>query len=150
MTSTTTTGTMIISSRTVDHRTMATYGGGPASCFQRVARPVGGSVGEPNYAARRLGALFVALGAVVVLTALVNSVLVGLGGSPASAAETSPAADAARVDAPMAVHVAQPGDSIWSIADRYRGEVDRARYVDALIAHNGSTTIIVGQAVHLP
>lgn len=150
MNSTRTTGITIINSRTVDHRTMATYGGGPASRFQRVARPVGGSVRAPNYAARRLGAMVVALGAVVVLSALVNSVLVGLGGTPASAAETPPAVRVATAEAPVAVHVAQAGDSIWSIADRYRGEVDRARYVDALIARNGSTTLIVGQAVHLP
>lgn len=143
-----TTGITTISSRTFDHRTSATYGGGPANRFRRVARPVEGSVGRPNYAVRRLGALVVALGAVVVLAALVNTVVTGLGGSPASAAEATPSV--AAWSAPTAMHVATPGDSLWSIAERYRGDIARERYIDALVALNGSTAVVVGQAVQLP
>jgi hypothetical protein len=149
----TTTGTTIISSRTFDHRTSSTHRGGPASRYRRVERArVVGRIDRPNYAARRLGALVVALGSVVVMAALINSMLVGLGGSPASAAEATAiaAADASTAVVAPAIHVAAPGDSLWSVADQHRGSVDRDRYVDALIELNGSTSIVVGQAVHLP
>ncbi len=158
-TTTTAPGTTIISSRTFDHRTSTTQWGGPASRYRRVDRPVVGVArpGRPNYAARRLGAAIVAVGSVVVMAGLLNSLLVGFGGSPASAAEaaataaTTAAAGAVADDALVpGVHVAGAGDSLWSIADRYRGSVDRDRYVDALIDLNGSTSIVVGQAVHLP
>jgi len=154
MTTTAATGTTIINSRTYDHRTSSTQWGGPASRYQRVERQrVAGSSERPNYAARRLGALIVALGSAVVVAALFNSMLVGLGGSPAAAAEATPAASAAQVGEPSGtdtLHVARPGDSLWSIADEHRGAVDRDRYVDELIDLNGSTSIVVGQAVHLP
>ena len=48
------------------------------------------------------------------------------------------------------VHVAAPGDTLWSIAQQYRGDVGRDRYVDALIDLNGDTSIQVGQAIRLP
>jgi len=154
MTTTAANGTTIINSRTFDHRTSSMQWGGPASRYQRVERRrVVGPVDRPNYAARRLGAVIVTFGSVVVMAALVNSVLVGFGGSPAVAAEaasTSPGVQAAQLGGPPARHVARPGDSLWSIADEHRGAVDRDRYVDELIDLNGSTSIVVGQAVHLP
>lgn len=154
MTTTAATGTTIINSRTFDHRTSSTQWGGPASRYQRVERRrVVGPVGRPNYAARRLGALIVALGSAVVVAGLLNSALVGLGGSPASASGATPTSPDAQIVEPggtHALHVARPGDSLWSIADEHRGAVDRDRYVDELIDLNGSTSIVVGQAVHLP
>ena len=48
------------------------------------------------------------------------------------------------------VHVAQPGDSLWSIAEAHRGDVAIDRYVDALIDLNGGTDVQIGQAIHLP
>jgi hypothetical protein len=154
MTITAATGITIINSRTFDHRTSSTHWGGPASRYQRVERQrAGGRVDRPDYAARRLGALIVALGSAVVVAALINSALAGLGGSPASAAEAAPAsADpgiAEHIDG-RGRHVARPGDSLWSIADQHRGAVNRDRYVDELIDLNGSTSIVVGQAVILP
>ena len=154
MTITAETGPTIINSRTFDHRTSSTQWGGPASRYRRVERrQVVGPVDRPNYAARRLGALIVALGSVVVMAALINSMLVGLGGSPAAAAEATPAPSApgaSEVGDVQAFHVARAGESLWSIADQHRGSVDRGRYVDELIDLNGSTSIVVGQAVHLP
>ena len=84
------------------------------------------------------------------MAGLLNSLLVGVGGSPASAAEATTAVAVADVAFVPETHVAGAGDSLWSIADRYRGSVDRDRYVDALIELNGSTAIVVGQAVQLP
>ena len=48
------------------------------------------------------------------------------------------------------IHVAQPGDTMWSIAEQYRGDVGQGRFVDALIAVNGGTSIQAGQAIRLP
>jgi nucleoid-associated protein YgaU len=105
----------------------------------------------PNYAVRRLMAAVVAL-AVLALGAIavVETVgaLVDLGGRPAAASEI-PAPGSAPVVAP-GLHVAAAGDTLWSIAEQYRGEVSRDRFVDALIDLNGGTGIQVGQPVRLP
>ena len=45
---------------------------------------------------------------------------------------------------------AEPGDSLWSIAERFHGDVSLPRYVDALIQLNGGTAIVAGQLVRLP
>jgi nucleoid-associated protein YgaU len=105
----------------------------------------------PNYAVRRLLATMVALAVLAVgAIAAVEAVgaLVDLGGRPAAASEI-PAPGSALAAAP-AVHVAAPGDTLWSIAEQYRGAVSRDRYVDALIDLNGGTGIQVGQPVRLP
>jgi len=105
---------------------------------------------QPNYALRRLGASLCAV-VVLVLAAHVAvgaaGALAGLDSRPAAASETAPAAGDGLV---RTVHVAEPGDTLWSIADRYRGDVDRGRFVDRLIDLNGGTSIQIGQAVRLP
>ena len=105
----------------------------------------------PNYHLRRTVAAFIIT--FIVLLAAIASVtvvgaLTGLGGRPAAASETLPAS--APIAASSAIHVAEPGDSLWSIADFHRGDIGRDRYVDALISLNGGTAIQAGQAVHLP
>lgn len=100
----------------------------------------------PNYALRRVvvgGAVAVAL---VFGLAVSVGVLAGFSGATASAAAD---ASADIVPAPT-VHVAQPGDTLWSIAGEYRGDVDRSRYIDALIGLNGGTDVQAGAAVWLP
>ena len=72
-----------------------------------------------------------------------HGVLTDSGGGPASAAGVG------QVGAAVVV-VAQPGDSLWSIAERHHGGVRFRRYLDALIELNGGTAIHVGQAVRLP
>lgn len=73
----------------------------------------------------------------------VHGVLSGPGDVPASAAGTG--------SAPVVRTVkAHPGDSLWSIAERHRGDVPIQRYVDALIDLNGGTRIEAGQLVRLP
>ena len=101
-----------------------------------------------NYAVRRAvaGLLAVLLVAIVAVAgAELLGALVDVGGRPAVASVGSAS------DAPgVRTHVAQPGDTMWSIADRYRGEVGHDRFVDALIDVNGGTVIQIGQAVRLP
>lgn len=104
----------------------------------------------PNYTARRAAAGLTVAGAVFVAVAAVNSVLGALAGQPAEAAGPAAVAAAAAPSPAVEYHVAVPGDSLWSISDRYRGDVSRDRFVDALVRLNGSTQIIVGQAIQLP
>jgi LysM repeat protein len=83
-------------------------------------------------------AVLVAVGAVTT-----HDVLAGSGGVPASAAVSLPAQARARV-------VAQPGDTLWSIASAHHGPISITRYVDALVDLNGGPTIQAGQEVLLP
>ena len=101
-----------------------------------------------NYAARRAVAGFLAL-LLVAIVAVAGAELLGAlvdGGARPAVASVGAAGDAPGVR----IHVAQPGDTMWSIADRYRGEVGHGRFVDALIDVNGGTVIQIGQAVRLP
>lgn len=103
-----------------------------------------------NFAVRRAIAAVVVLVVVAVgafsVSALVGA-LVDVGSRPAAASDIAElSADAAVVR----IHVAQPGDTLWSIADQYRGEVGQGRFVDALIDANDGTAIQVGQAIRLP
>jgi len=83
-------------------------------------------------------AVFVAVGAVAT-----HDVLAGSGGVPASAAVSLPAQARMRI-------VAQPGDSLWSIASAHHGDISITRYVDTLVDLNGGPTIQAGQEVVLP
>jgi LysM repeat protein len=111
--------------------------------FPSVPRPV--AVRDrhaPNYALRR-GVAAAASVTLVLFVAIAISLLAGLGGRPASAFQAVPATSPATV-------VAEPGDSLWSIAEDHHGTVEIGRYVDALISTNGGTAIQAGQAVRLP
>lgn len=99
----------------------------------------------PNYALRRL-----VVGGLATMTLIVGmlgliGMSAGLAGSPASAASAASAVAVA-----PSVHVAQSGDTLWSIANTYRGDVDRDRFIDVLIRMNGGVEIQAGQAVWLP
>jgi LysM repeat protein len=83
-------------------------------------------------------AVVVALGIVVT-----HDVLAGSGGVPASAAESLPAQIRATV-------TAQPGDTLWSIAQAHGGGASVHRYVDKLVDLNGGASIQAGQQVVLP
>jgi hypothetical protein len=98
---------------------------------------------ERVYRRRRalVGSLLV--GSVALAGVAVSAVVAGPGGVPASAAGAAPTV--ARVTV-----VAQPGDTLWSLARRHHGPIDVDRYLDALIAANGGTAIQAGQAVQLP
>jgi len=99
---------------------------------------------EPDYVARRFVAIVLVAVVFTVVFAVVSAA-VDSGGRPAVASDfPSAGADIVRT------HVAQPGDTLWSIADVYRGDVGQGRFVDALIDANGGTVIQIGQAVRLP
>lgn len=137
---------------TFDHRTGATVAGGPASRYHRVGRCDGRPAVRPNYAARRLGALLVALSSVMVGAWFVGEVGAAVAGQPASAADavsSTSAIDDRNTGTPR-THVARSGDTLWSIANAYRGEVSRDRYIGALVDLNGSPSIHIGEAVRLP
>lgn len=104
---------------------------------------------QPNYPLRRAVALVIVLVALVIAcSAAIATVeaVADLGGRPAAASESAPESEVAVVR----IHVAESGDTLWSIAEHYRGDVARDRYVDALIDLNEGTSIQVGQAVRLP
>jgi hypothetical protein len=111
---------------------------------------------RPNYTLRRT----IALAAVLLAVAIAAQVaigavgaLAGLDSRPAAASEAEPAASETAAIGEVTVrsiHVAEPGESLWSVADIYRGDIDRGRYVDRLISLNGGTSIEVGQAIRLP
>ena len=104
---------------------------------------------QPDYRARRVvaaSAVAALLGLTLVTAGVVAPALVDVGGRPAAASGIT---DLTSVLSPR-THVAQSGDTLWSIAESYRGDVGRDRYVDALIDLNGGTVIQIGQAVRLP
>lgn len=106
-----------------------------------------GPVPAPNYLLRRIVAVIVGLSVLAAASVAVGGIVGAvsdLGGRPAAASEITGARTV------PAVHVAAPGDTLWSIADLYRGDIGHARYVDALVDLNGGAGIQAGQAVRLP
>jgi nucleoid-associated protein YgaU len=111
------------------------------------------------------------LGLAVVIASPVRALLAGGGSVPASAVTIRPARPAAVTDlaapAPIAAtgapeaattrsadggrdYIVQPGDSLWSLAQRFHGAVGMSSYVEALVAANGGATVQPGQLLNLP
>jgi LysM repeat protein len=108
----------------------------------------------PNYAIRRLLVGTAALGLALAALAATVGLLAGFQGTPASASGVQLAltdsTDSTGFTAPASIHVAQPGDTLWSIADAYRGAISRDRYIRVLIQMNGATGVASGEAIWLP
>lgn len=104
------------------------------------------------YARRRMMVLLTVAMIVLVLFVGAGHVVANRGGAPASASMIRPANASAVVDAPAAanVYVVQPGDTLWSIGERFHGHTVLADYVDSLVAANGGTVLQVSQALTLP
>ena len=98
---------------------------------------------SPAAARRRRVVAATAAAALGVLALGVHGVVTDPGSGPASAAGIGPLGEARHV-------VAHPGDSLWSIAEVFHGDVPIAAYVEALISRNGGTRIDAGQVVRLP
>lgn len=99
---------------------------------------------RPHGAGRRrtvVGVVFAALVACGIV--LAHDVLAGSSGLPASASSSRPAPT-------RAVVTALPGDTLWGLAEQYRGDVSIDRYVELLVRLNGGPSIAAGQSVLLP
>jgi hypothetical protein len=125
---------------TLDSRILRTAGSSWVSGPQRDRRP---SAADDH---RLLAAFGLAI-AITISLIFVLGLLAAPGGDPASASGGEPATAAG--DTPM-VHVARPGDTLWSIAADHHGAADLGRYLDTLIRLNGDSAIAVGQAIRLP
>lgn len=103
--------------------------------------PVRPRVTPASYRRRRVG-----VGSLVLTMLLAGRVVVGsLGGGPLSAPEpTSP------VLITQQVHVVQPGDTLWTIAQRLQPEGDVRRLVHQLSAQRSGAALQVGERITLP
>jgi LysM repeat protein len=103
------------------------------------------------YARRRLMVTLIVAAIVLVLFVGAGHVVANRGGAPASTSAIRPVSAAAPA-APVAanVYIVQPGDTLWSIGQRFHGHTSLADYVDALVSANGGTGLQVSQALALP
>ena len=91
----------------------------------------------------------VAAGLVVGLVLVVWAALGVFGGGPLLVPE-HPNSGGSRL-VPGATYVVQPGDTLWSIAERMRPDGDPRPVVDRLVAgHGGGSTLYVGEQLRLP
>ena len=108
------------------------------------------------YARRRLMVVLTLAAIVLVLLFGTGHVVANRGGAPASASmirpATAPALDAgaAAVQLPANMYIVQPGDTLWSIGERFHGHTSLVDYVDSLVEANGGTELQVSQALSLP
>jgi len=108
------------------------------------------------YARRRLTVVVSLVAIVLVLLLGTGHVVANRGGAPASASmirpANSPAVDVgvAAAQAPADVYIVQPGDTLWSIGERFHGDTSLVDYVDALVEANDGTELQVAQALALP
>lgn len=100
-------------------------------------------VSEATYRRRRAVVGITTAAIVAIGMVATHDVLAGSGGVPASAAASQPAHVRSTI-------TAQPGDTLWSIAEAHHGDVSLTRYVDKLVDLNGGPTIRAGQRVVLP
>ena len=105
------------------------------------------------YARRRLMVVLSLVAIVLVLMFGAGHVVANRGGAPASASMIRPANSPALVAAavqPSNVYIVQPGDTLWSIGERFHGHTSLADYVDSLVEANGGTELQISQALTLP
>lgn len=98
---------------------------------------------EAVYRRRRLVVGTIAAVLVVAGGLAVNEFVVGDSDGTASAAVAGPPAQRVTV-------TAQPGDTLWSIAQTHRGSVDVYDYIDRLVRLNDGPAIQAGQSITLP
>lgn len=100
-----------------------------------------------TYRRRRLAVSLVALALLFAGGLAARVALGGLGGVPASV----PAARPVAATPPSGgAYVVQPGDTLWSIAQRFHGERDLSAFVDELVEANGGAGLQPGQRLGLP
>jgi LysM repeat protein len=110
----------------------------------QVHLPLAGLAGRTHarsmYVRRRVGALTFVVALVVSVGSVAQHGLADRGDDPASVSAIGRSTS----------YVAQPGDTLWSIAERFYPGADIPLVVDALITLNGGTSLDIGQAVRLP
>ncbi len=118
------------------------------------------------YVRRRLVVAMLVVVFIALVGVGVSTVLADRGGVPASIPAIRPASSpvaagvASAVPAAMPVaipsaaaavaYIVQPGDTLWSLAQRFRGGHAMSHYVDALVHANGGATVRSGQVLRLP
>lgn len=130
------------------------------------------------YVRRRLVVALVASAMCLLVGLAAHSALADRGGVPASTPAIRPASSPAAAGAALAVpaampaggqaaqaatatlvapvtpvalsYVVQPGDTLWSLAQRFHGAHSLSSYVDALVHANGGATVRSGQVLRLP
>ena len=120
-------------------------GSGPSRPALRVlegGRAPGRRATSARYLRRRLIVLGLVVLVVVGVARLATAAVAGPT-PPGPAVATSAAG-------PAAVHVVQPGDTLWSIAGAIAPEADVRLVVDQLVALNGAAPLAVGQRLALP
>ena len=95
----------------------------------------------PTYWHRRVAVLLAAL----LLFAALGLVLRAAGGSITH----EPPAAPANPSSPTGGYVAQPGDTIWSVARRLQPEGEVRPLVDRLVAARGSAGLAAGEVIHV-
>ncbi len=114
-----------------------------------------------SYLRRRLLALLLGVAAVVLGGIVVQKLAEVMPAVPAAVErqaerqaerqiEPASLAGGASADAGPGLYVAQPGDSMWSIAAGLVPYGQTAEFVDQLVALNGGATLSIGQRVALP
>lgn len=101
-----------------------------------------------TYARRRMVVLIVLASIALVLFLGAGHVVANRGGAPASAPAVRPAAPSTAGAADL--YIVQPGDTLWSIGERFHGHTPLVDYVDDLVAANGGTTLQIAQPLALP
>jgi hypothetical protein len=111
--------------------------------------------GGRSAAARRRAATFRRrrVGAFVALTLMLaglSTIADAAFGLLETTADRTPSAAVAAGDAPVAVHLVQPGETLWDIAAEVAPNRDPRAVVDELVELNGSASITPGQRLLLP
>ena len=124
-------------------QTFATPSGRTTGQFH-VHLPVAGLVGRPGarstYLRRRVGALTFVVALVLSVGSISQHGLADRGGDPASVPAVGRSV----------TYVAQPGDTLWNIAQTLYPGSDITLVVDALVTLNGGASIQAGQQLLLP
>jgi LysM repeat protein len=137
------------------------------------------SAAHAVYVRRRLAVALIALGLIVTVGVSARAVLADRGGVPASTpavrsasadpvvaavptvGDATAAAIAATADAPASgaaaagtvagvAYIVQPGDTLWSLAERFHATTGISSYLDDLVEANGGASIQPGQLITLP
>ncbi|HEX6310440.1 MAG TPA: LysM peptidoglycan-binding domain-containing protein [Acidimicrobiia bacterium] len=102
-------------------------------------------VSTATYRRRRVAAAVAGVALVLVVAQAGGA----LGDSPLAVPERRPAVSSAS-ESGLVRHVVEPGDSLWSIAERLAPGEDPRPIVDALVEARGSAALVPGETIVWP